>query len=766
MHIDPVHDFGEFLLTVEKPSRYVGSEYGRMVRPDALLQTAIAFPDLYEIGMSNQALKILYNRLNRIQGISCNRVFVPAPDFEQVLHDHHIPLYGLDTGIPLGDLDLLLVTFGYELGITGVLNLLDLSGIPFYSVNRKKDDPIIIMGGPCVSNPLPYGRFADAFWIGEAEAGFFELMEQIVLLKKKGAGRNEILSSITGHPSVWIPKKKGVIRAVDTGFSTREASAAVFPVPNMKIVHPHGSVEIMRGCPNGCRFCHAGYWYRPSRQKDAAHIREEVAAFVYQGGYRDISLSSLSSGDYCHLDELVDDLHAHFSPDHVSFQLPSLKVSTFSLNLLEKISRIRKSGLTFAVETPDPVLQQSLNKEVSRDSLLSIMKEARNRGWHGMKFYFMIGLPGAAPDEEVQIVTFIEELSRKTRLHFNINVGTFVPKPHTPFQNVPQMSEEESRKKLDFLRSRLKMSGHKVSVQDPFLSILEGIFSRGGPEIGDLIEEAYRQGCRLDAWTEFIKKDLWRDLLVQHREQVTAILQGTQTPWLDVESGIIPGYFRNELEQAESCTLTPVCSEKCQHPCGICKNDQKIIKNTTVEKPKIPVHVILTSEDTFRILFSFSKKGSAIFHSHLSLIEIFPSAFTRARIPVFFSQGFNPLPRLEIAAPLSLGIQADAEIAAVDMTEPFDPETFVERLNNALPEGLSVGEALSFVIPAGKKKHSLASALWGFMYTPDQLVPALEEKHYRQSQSGSLERIKVLAKNPLDPEKPESYFEVYRKWYQ
>jgi radical SAM superfamily enzyme YgiQ (UPF0313 family) len=338
------------LLTVEKPARYTGGEYGRLAkRADSesavILNMLIAFPDLYEIGMSNQAFRIIYNRLNSITAVSCDRAFAPAPDFETLLRSHNIPLYGLDTGISFRSLDILMFTLGYELGITGVLTMLDRGFIPLKRTERGEGDPIVIMGGPCVSNPLPYSRFIDAFWIGEAEAGFFDLAAELRDRKLAGAGRGELLETICAHPSIWTAGKNRAIRAVDSGFSSRAPAAAVFPVASIKTVQQHGAVEIMRGCPNGCRFCHAGAWYRPMRQKSADTLREEADAFINAGGYREISLSSLSTGDYQHIDSLVETLNGAYASRHISFQLPSLRVSTFSLPLLEKVSVVRKAGL-------------------------------------------------------------------------------------------------------------------------------------------------------------------------------------------------------------------------------------------------------------------------------------------------------------------------------------------------------------------------------------------------------------------------------------
>jgi radical SAM superfamily enzyme YgiQ (UPF0313 family) len=661
--IKQVAELGSLLLEVEKPGRYVGGEFGRLAKPGALLQAAIAFPDLYEIGMSNQALRIIYNRLNEIGDVSCDRVFAPAPDFESLLKEKRIPLYGLDTGIPLNNLDLLLFTLAYELGITSVLTILESGGIPIRGEERGEGSPIVVMGGPCVSNPLPYAPFIDAFWIGEAEAGFFELVTELLELKRRKASRREMLSRMAEHPSIWVRGKKQAVRAIDGCFSLRPSAPAVFPVSSMKTVQHHGAVEIMRGCPNGCRFCHAGYWYRPMRQKNAGRVLEETRAFVDRGGYREISLSSLSSGDYRHIDALVESLNSHFGPRHVSFQLPSLRVSTFSLPLLEKISEVRKSGLTFAVETPEDAWQLSINKQVSLENTASILNGARKNGWRGAKFYFMLGLPvipnmagEGRPGEEESVVNFILELGRATGMHFNVAVGIFVPKPHTPYQWAAQLDEEIARQKLEYIRNSLKPKGHKVSTSDPFMSLLEGVFSRGTEETAALIEEAWRRGCRLDPWQDYLKKDIWRDLFRRYPEPVAAALsakpeQGA-VPWNMIRSGVETVYLRKELDNSKNRNLTLPCTLNCTHNCGICLKSYNIIQNNTQNGDIYPgsdevfqkssgtatpsAYSAVCREEAFsrRIIFSFTKYGSAVFHSHLSMIEIFSMAFMRSAIPV------------------------------------------------------------------------------------------------------------------------------------
>ncbi|MDR0451371.1 MAG: TIGR03936 family radical SAM-associated protein [Treponema sp.] len=832
--IRQLEELGAFLLEVEKPGRYAGGEFGRLAKPGALLQTAIAFPDLYEIGMSNQALRIIYKRLNEIDDISCDRVFAPAPDFEELLKKRDIPLYGLDTGIPLKDLDLLLFTLAYELGIGSVLTILNSGGIPIRGGERGEGDPLVIMGGPCVSNPLPYAPFIDAFWIGEAEAGFFDLAAELLELKRRGASRTEMLSHITEHPSVWARGKKEAVRAVDSRFSRRPPSPAVFPVSSMKTVQHHGAVEIMRGCPNGCRFCHAAYWYRPMRQKSADQVLAETEAFVGRGGYREISLSSLSSGDYRRIDALVELLNKRFGSRHVSFQLPSLRVSTFSLPLLEKIAEVRKSGLTFAVETPEDAWQLSINKRVSLADTASILSKARKNGWRRAKFYFMIGLPvipdrpeaepgPEAPDppnEEEGIVNFILELGRLTGMHFNVAVGVFVPKPHTPYQWAAQLDEESGRRKLDYIRSRLKPRGHKVNTSDPFMSLLEGLLSRGTEETAELVEQAWRRGCRLDAWQDHLKRDIWRELLESQPGLVSAIMSGrpeknAELPWAVIRGGFETPYLRQELDKSEAKITTSPCIINCTHPCGACDGSIGIIQNN-IHDGTDPDDVCRIGRDSGgispknaappaplpdqgggafsrRLVFSFSKQGGAVFHSHLSLIEVFSMAFMRSGIPVGYTRGFNPLPALEIVAPLSIGIAAEGEIASVEIEEAVDPPLFLSSMNANLPEGIRLNRAEAYTIRRGEKKHSLSSLLWGFSYAvpgaaaflPPETEPGVklvrfeDEKKFRKALLDArgtvfgLKRLSVLALPPARARgedavralSGESYFDVYRALY-
>jgi len=792
MYINPVKDLGSLLLTVDKPSRYTGGEAGRLANKDDIFKTIIAFPDLYEIGMGNQALRIIYNFMNGIKDISCDRAFAPAPDFEKLLREKNLPLYGLDTGIALCSVDLLMFTIGYELGLNGVLTMLDVSGIPIRCAQRNDNHPVVMAGGPAVSNPVPFSPFIDAFWIGEAEAGFFELAKELKDLKKAGKGRGDILEKLASHPNIWVKGKEKAVRAIADEFPK---DAAVYPIPSMKIIQNHGAVEIMRGCPNGCRFCHAGFWYRPQRQKDMELIISQAQEMIKKGGWHEISLSSLSSGDFSGIEELVDELNNRFKDSHISFQLPSLKVSGFSLSLLEKISVTRKSGITFAVETPKDAWQMSINKEVTRESVIAIIHEARKRGWKQAKFYFMLGLPEPAQRKETEsaslceeeIVSFIADVGRATRMHFNINIGIFIPKPHTPYQWASQIDSETAENKLSFIRSKLKPLGHKVSISDTLISRIEGLLSRGGEKAGELCEDAWRAGSRLDPWSEFINREKWLEIFEKNSDYIAALFSGKSgsLPWDVIDPCVSKDYLKKELEKSDNSRLSPKCRENCTL-CGVCNSARTVKNNISTVKKNMVNHEnnrVNQKQDEktpdpaiYRVLFNFSKEDSAVFHGHLSLIEIFSMAFRRAGIPVLYTQGFNPLAKMEFASPLSTGISAMREIASVDFSSPVDTENFIKSLNLNLPEGIIVNNAQCFLIKTGMKKHSLSSLLWGFSYSNNgglDYIIAKEEKTYRKTRLDNgcksvfdLRRNEVLARNVIDESNAWiSYFDVYKFLY-
>lgn len=742
--IHPLRDIGGRLASIQNPARYLGGEYGQVKKESGDLIFALAFPDLYEIAMSNLAIKILYDGLNRIERIRCERVFAPAPDFEELLKSTSVPLYTLESGIPLNAADIIGFSIGYEPGITGVLSILESGGVPLENINRGEGDPIVIAGGCGVTNPAPFSRFIDAFFIGEAEAGLFELMENIAVMKKAGASRDDMIAALEAHPAVWTARKSrntdGICarRAIFSSFGGPDSDGpdrqVCFPVPNLRIVQDHGSVEIMRGCPNGCRFCHAGMYYRPQRMKEISRIIKDVDYLVNRGGYREISLMSLSSGDYEGINLLLDVLMERYAGKNISFQLPSLKVNTFTLPILEKLAQVRKSGLTFAVETPVDAWQRSLNKDVYRQRILDIIHEAKRRGWSKAKFYFMVGLPvdETAISEEDAIIDFLLDIQAETRIQCNVNVGTFIPKAHTPYQWERQLSMEESAAKLDHIYRNLPRGKFKVSTHKPFSSFLEAVISRGDERVGDLLLDGFRRGCRLDAWEDWARPDIWKEVIASadwdvESETIRERSIDEKLPWDSVSLGPTKNFLKRERVKSQEEVRTDPCAENCADPCGVCSRSVGVKKNRETSDIS-KVSEIQKTENTepentgnmYRVLVSFSKRDAGVYIPHLGLLEIWHKAFSRSGLSVVYTEGFNPLPRFELSQSMSLGIASEDETATFMVREkPESPDVLMNLLNDALPESLRVSRVYYYELSLKVKRQALSVFLWGNAYTYD-----------------------------------------------
>ncbi len=722
---------------MEKPARYLGGEQGATLKSGRLLTVALCFPDLYEIGMSNNALRILYAGLNALPGVRCERVFAPARDFEELLRDTRTPLYTLESGIPLSDVDILAFTIGYELSATNILTVLDLGGIPLESSARAEGHPVVIAGGPAVTNPLPLSRFLDAVWVGEAEAGFFDLVRGLSETDAGGPGRSAILARFREEPAFWLPGKTAV-RAVDAGFPDREYPLA-FPWPAIKPVQDHGTVEIMRGCPNGCRFCHAGYLYRPQRVRSRERIFREVEGLVLQSGYREITLSSLSSGDYPGIVDLVRALNRKWAGDRVSFQLPSLKVESFDLPVLEEIAHTRKSGLTFAVETPEDAWQRSINKTATLDTILAILGAAAAQGYRLAKFYFMVGLPvpGASGASEAEaMIGFLNELLAKTRFNLNVNIGTFIPKPHTPFQWAPQIGEEEAGSRIRAIRDAFRHERRiKISFHSPFVSVLEGILSRGDERVGELVLSAWRNGARLDAWEDRLDTTAWTRALENAPADIAQeALEGrpldAPLPWDSVSLRVGRAFLRREWERSLDCVSTRACIENCTDRCGSCSDSGATVSNRlhpttpgqSKETTSASQETLEAGTSRYRLVLRYRKTSSASFLPHHSVIDLFYRALQLARLPVVFSQGFNPTPRLEIEDPIPLGMSSLEDYVTLTLLSPAEPDLCKDTLNRFLPSNIRIDSAHLYRHREGKKNPSLSSMLWGSDYRVDSCL--------------------------------------------
>ena len=772
-----IEDLHTDLVRVSKPGRYVGGEYGTIRdKADASLTVCIAFPDMYEIGMSNTGIRILYNMCNSIDQVLCERVFAPDRDFESVLRQRKIKLYSLESYIPVSDFDILAFSIGYELAATNVLNILELSGIPIKRENRREGHPVVIAGGPAITNPVPFGLFFDAVLIGEGEEEFGKVVNECLDRKKNRstAGRNNrgmVLEVFKSREAWWYADKKEKTRAsVWRGFGKEPFRYTYYPVPNIKSAQDHGVIEIMRGCTQGCRFCHAGYFYRPCREKNIENIVREAEDLIYTFGYREITLSSLSSGDYSGIWELLQTLNSRFAGEKVSFSLPSLRIESFTLNNLKELSIVRKSGLTFAVETPGEFDQKVLNKEVERERVKEILHQAKNLGWKQAKFYFMIGLP--TPDhgrpEEDMIIEYIFEILESVKIKLHINLGTFVPKPHTPFQWASQLDPESAFQRMIKIKKALSKKNCKVSFHHPYLSFLEGLVARGNEKIGEVIERAYRKGARFDAWDDMFERNSWEESVKEDPElDRDTILEGRSTeeelPWEGVSLGISKKYLLKEYEKSRAGKKTGACEEQCGRPCGRCAKNVSVLRHDGKGPDGAAAESSSSAEsgpdvhgaNGERVLFSFSKQGPAVYLSHLNVMTILERAFMRSRIRTQYTQGFNPKPKIEFAQPLVLGIESEAEIASVYI-RGGDSFPELQVLNEALPAGIKILRAQFMDTPErtasrgiitgrsfsnehqprgeGKnknKKKSLMALYWGASYeisANDAIFSILEEK--------------------------------------
>ena len=706
------------LYRVKKPGRYVGGEFGSLRKDDALLRIALSYPDLYEVGMCNLAVRMLYHRMNAVDGVGCERVFAPERDLEEELRGAGLPLFSLEACRPLSEFDIIGFSIGYELTYTNVLNILDLGRISLESEGRGADEPIVLASGPGITNPLPMARFFDAVFIGEGEVWVDETLPRLVRIKERGGGRSDLLEAVLEHSAVWTPQKavRGKTRRALVPTVTR--AGPFTPVPSVRIIQDHGVVEIMRGCPNGCRFCHAGFFYRPPRMKMPEDILGEADELVLRCGYREITLSSLSSGDYVHIGPLVGALSERYGALGVSFSVPSLRVDSMALGLLSALSRVRKSGLTFAVETPLADWQKAINKTVSLDHTVRILQEAKKLGWNKAKFYFMLGLPVASEGDEVRaIVDSLIHVEKATGMMLHINLASFIPKPHTPFQWERQMGEEEALEKINGVRRLLRRRRIKVGYHAPFASCVEGVLSRGDDRAARLVYNAFAKGARLDAWEEHFDWAVWRGAFEEADwdvldESLRARSPQEALPWDSVDLGVSRSVLLEERKRAGRLLLTEPCRADCPHPCGVCG------KSVRVRSPKLDLPASVSAplkpplSEPRRFLLCLAKSGKAVFLSHLDTMTILERSLLRAGLFPVFTQGFNPKPRMEFASPLSLGISSEQEIISADLYS--EGRRLAEKLSAALPDGFEVRMAAS--IDRRRQPRSLMALFWGSSY--------------------------------------------------
>ena len=596
------------LLEVQKPSRYIGGEVGSVIKDKSKIDVrfAFCFPDAYDIGMSHIGMKILYSLTNERENYWCERCFAPGEDFEAIMRENGIPLYALESLDPIHDFDFIGFTMQYELSYTNVLNMLDLAGIPIFASERsQKLGQIVIAGGPCVCNPEPLADFFDLFILGEGEEVNLEVMDLYAKMKKQGASRDDFLRKAARIEGVYVPKfyhftykEDGTIDRVDV---TDGAPATVhkriirdfdkvyypenFVVPFTEIVQDRASVEVLRGCIRGCRFCQAGFIYRPFREKHTDTIYNEVKCLCENTGYDEVSLASLSTSDHSEIDPMLTKLLDYTVRERINMSLPSLRVDNFSESLLEKIKKVRKSGLTFAAEGGTQRLRDVINKNVSEDEIMNTCRIAFEGGYSSVKLYFMMGLPTETDEDIIGIAELanriidlyysIENRPKGRGVQISISCATFVPKPFTPFQFEPQDTAEMIEHKQKLLLDSVKTKKIRVSYHNPDVSRLEVVLAKGDRRLCKAIYAAWKKGCKFDSWDEYFRFDKWQEAFEEcgidtsfyanRRFEYDEIL-----PWDHLDYYVSKSFLVRENMTAHKAQTTPNCRLRCSG-CGVNK---------------------------------------------------------------------------------------------------------------------------------------------------------------------------------------------------
>lgn len=732
----------DFLPLVAKPARYINNEINSTRKDLSKVRTKIClfFPDTYEIGMSHLGLRILYYILNSRRDTACERVFSPWHDYEKKLRAAGRPLTSLESNLPLAQFDIIGITLQYELSYSNILAGLDLAQIPLRSAERTDAHPVIIAGGPCAVNPGPLSDFIDVFFIGEAE----EAIHEIVELKQVHAGRQKFLEAVSKRDGFFVP---ALGKATVRRRYLKSIEAAPYPdrpiLPLMKPVHDRVTVEVARGCIRGCRFCQAGIIYRPFRERSPERVKNILQESLACTGYEELSLASLSSGDYSAIQSLVVELMEKYRDNRISVSLPSLRVGTLTPEMIEAIAGTRKTGFTLAPEAGTERLRRVINKPVSDLDLLSAAETIFKNGWSVLKLYFMIGLPTETDEDLDGIIRLSLELLAcgkrlsKRQVQINISVSIFVPKPHTPFQWLGQASLEEIRRKQDYLDKGLRRRGISLKPHNPETSLLEGAFARGDQALGRVLEEANALGCRFDGWGESFDFEKWTEAFRKCGLDPVAYACRTfgtddGLSWDNVQSGVTKKFLKLEYRRALATELTENCRVECGH-CGIgCKDGGttafgKSAPGAGLEKkqkmPLQPKKLPGSQELTTVIRMKYSKTGRVRFLSHLDLMTLFQRAAARAGIPIAFSRGFNPHPKISFGPALSVGMESEAEYLDME-TDPFvDLPRITGNLNSTLPEGIRIIE--SRMIP--RKTSSLSGSISRYVYEVGVLGPFADD---------------------------------------
>ncbi len=756
----------DLLPLVSRPTRYLGGEVNacRKAINQTKLRFALVFPDAYEIGMSHLGMQILYGLLNAQEGIVCERAFSPWFDMESLLRSRGIPLGTLESGTPLRAFDVIGFSLQYELCYTNVLNILSLAGIPLLARERGADMPVIIGGGPCAFNPEPLAAFFDAFCLGEGEEVALEVAARIRQWKEGGGDKDALLKELAFIEGVYVPSLFQISYLPDNTIErinpltplyrevrkriVTDLNSCYYPlapiVPFMKVIHDRLGVEVTRGCTRGCRFCQAGYIYRPVRERDPRLLLEIIDQSMKRTGYEEISLLSLSTGDHSCIAPLLQTLMRRYEEERVAISLPSLRVGTLTKGLIDEIKRVRKTGFTLAPEAATERLQGIINKRTDEKELLETTAQVFDAGWNLIKLYFMTGLPGEREEDLQGIVSLSQRIARqggrgKRRGNVNVSISTFVPKPHTPFQGEPQLPLEEVEERQRFLKDALRGRGLRLKWHDAGMSLLEGVFARGDRRLGEVLLKAHERGCAFDGWTEHLKWHEWQEAFAASgldpiwyasRERGPS----EKPPWGHLHCGVDNEFLKAEKARAIQGQITPDCREGQCLLCGACEGRVRMtLSDGSFAAPLLSSREVVRKRPWVRKIRSrFIKKAEARFLGHLEMIDVFVRAARRAAIPMQFSEGFHPLPKISFTNPLPVGTESLAEFMDLDLGCYMKADEFQERFNRELPDGLRIIQATEMAL----KGRALPT-----VFTVDRFLISLEALERTSSEEEVRERL-------------------------